>query len=62
MKKEVEDKEPEVNPRLEAIKQSIEKWKVEYLHNSPMSRDTEAYNHLMAQLPMLATIIDEEVL
>lgn len=43
-----------------ATTRAIRKWVSRRVHSSPLSRNTEAYNYLMKQLPELASMIDEE--
>lgn len=38
----------------------IQEWVSTWIHNSPVSRNTEAYNYLMKRLPELASMIDKE--
>jgi DNA polymerase III delta subunit len=39
---------------------AINRWVSAKVRSSPLSRNTEAYNYLMAQLPELASAIDKE--
>lgn len=43
-----------------ATLRAIHQWVSLRVHGSPLSRNTEAYNYLMKQLPELASMIDEE--
>ena len=39
---------------------AIHLWVSKRVHDSPISRNTEAFNYLMKQLPELASMIDKE--
>lgn len=45
----------------DAVERGVRKWVEELLHNSPFSRDTEAWNYFTAQLPSLAPTITGEI-
>lgn len=52
---------PEASAPVETrTMQAIRSWVSLRVHSSPLSRNTEAYNYLMAQLPELASMIDKE--
>ena len=44
-----------------AVDRAIHRFVGDHVHNSPISANTEAYNHLMAKLPMLSHLIEEEM-
>lgn len=56
----VEDEKP-VEGFDELIARGVEGWVAAYIRNSPMSRNTSAYNHLMASLPGLPSFIRKEL-
>jgi hypothetical protein len=39
--------EPAPDPRAVAVSALLDRWVSECIHNSPVSRDTEAVNHLI---------------
>ena len=41
------------------IDTAIRAWVSEHIHNSPVSRDTDAFNHLVSVLPHLAAKLKE---
>lgn len=41
----------------EKIDAIIHQWLVEHIYNSPISRDTQGYNHLAEKLPILKEAI-----
>lgn len=47
--------------KLARIQAVIGRWMAERIHNSPVSRSTDAINHLNAQLPSLACALDKEL-
>ena len=47
--------------RLTKIQLIIAGWVNDSLYNSPLSRSTEAWNHLSSQLPSLASALDKEL-
>lgn len=53
--------EPAPDAKLARIRAVIGRWMAERVHNSPVSRSTEAINHLNAQLPALASALDKEL-
>lgn len=47
---------------LEArVERAIQSWVVAHLHGSPVSRDTEAFNHVIGRLGDLRRLICEEI-
>ncbi|QGM45832.1 hypothetical protein [Methylocystis heyeri] len=58
-----EEKAPQTSALSNAIEQEIERWFVETIHNSQVSRATEIYNHIreaVGQLkPRLVALIGE---
>jgi hypothetical protein len=47
--------------KLAAITAVIDRWMVERIYSSPVSRSTDAINHLNAQLPALASALALEI-
>ena len=43
-----------------ALDRTFAKWMTKHIRNSPISRDTASYNHLMASLPALKSLIEED--
>ena len=50
----------EAAPTETPTMRAITAWVSKRVRSSPLSRNTEAYNYLMKQLPELASMIDEE--
>jgi hypothetical protein len=54
---------PPPEPLSQIVEQEIERWFVESIHNSPVSRATEIYNHLREAVdqlkPRLTALIGE---
>lgn len=48
------EKDPDVKAKTDAI---INQWVRDHIHNSPVSRWTEAYAHLVAMLPKLRDLL-----
>ena len=68
------DAAPVAAPEMEALAQEpapatrrtqldliIAEWVRDRLYNSPLSRSTEAWNHLSSQLHSLASLLDERL-
>jgi hypothetical protein len=59
----LEEKSPQTGALSDAIEQEIERWFIETMHNSQVSRATEIYNHIreaVGQLkPRLVALIGE---
>lgn len=51
----VDSTEPAAEP--DALDVAVDAWLKDQINNSPVSRDTEAYNHLRASLPALLQAI-----
>ncbi len=51
----------ETPSKIERATQIVNAWVVSSLFNSPLSRSTEAWNHLSSQLPKLASDIAKEL-
>jgi hypothetical protein len=45
--------EPKRPDTKDALSLAVDAWVVEYLYNSPVATDTEAFNHLTRALPAL---------
>lgn len=52
---------PVDNSKRVKIDLLIAQWVSANLYNSPLSRSTEAWNHLSAQLPQLAGLLEKEL-
>ena len=48
---------PEAAPASDPIAEAVNAWVCEHIHNSPVSRATEAMNHLVKVLPHLLTAL-----
>lgn len=57
--------EPSVLPALPAaaaaIQSIVQSWLVSTINNSPVSRHTDAYNHLVASIPALVAALSKEI-
>jgi hypothetical protein len=52
---------PIASPQAERIAAVVRGWVMDRLHNSPVARDTAAFNHLTDSLPELERRILEEI-
>lgn len=54
-----EDAAREMVHGAEAVEAKVQAWVSRHLHDSPLSRATDAWNHLMQALPHLVTALKE---
>lgn len=52
---------PAPGPKAVVAHKIVEHWVDKHLRNSPIARDTPAWNHLMGSLAALKAIIEQEV-
>lgn len=58
---EAEAKAPVDTAKVGIARQCVTKWMQDRIHNSPVSRATEAYNHLQSELENLVQAIVKEL-
>lgn len=51
----------EPDPRAGAVRALVQKWVSDCIHSTPVSQNTETYNHLTSVLPALEALILKEI-
>lgn len=54
-------KDVDVLAPIDIIDQTVEKWVLDFVHNSPLSRATDAWAHLYSILPQLKIALKEAI-